>query len=198
MELYHHLSSLAVFAIALAFTPGPNNVLLMASGANFGFRRTIPHLVGTMFGFLVVLVGVAFGLGVVFARYPLAQDVLKFIGCVYLLYLAWRIATTRRFDRKGESRPFSFYEAAGFQLVNPKGWMAIVSGMTAFTLSGEAYDRSALMVVVVFMIVTAGAASTWAGFGTAIGSLLQTEKAYRIFNLTMGALTASAVVLLFL
>lgn len=197
MELYHHLTSLAVFAVAAAFTPGPNNVLLMASGANYGFRRTVPHVIGTMLGFFAALLGVAFGLGVVFTRYPLAQDMLKLAGCIYLLYLAWRIATARRLDRSGEGRPFSIYEAAGFQLVNPKGWMVIISAMTAFTLTGEAYYGSATMVIVVFMIVTLGAASTWAGFGSAIGSLLQTDRAYRTFNLVMGLLTASAVVLLF-
>lgn len=196
MELYHHLAPLLFFAFATAFTPGPNNVLLMASGANFGFRRTVPHLFGTFFGFSLTLVAVALGFGFIFETYPWLKSLLKLAGCAYLFYLAWRIATARRSDGSGGGRPLSVVEAAGFQLLNPKGWMVILSAMTAFTLSGEAYARSALSVVVVFLLVTVGAATTWAGFGTGIARLLKTDRAYRRFNIAMALLTAASVVLI--
>lgn len=191
------LVPLTVFAVAAAFTPGPNNIMLTASGANFGFRRTIPHMLGITMGFSLLMLGVAFGLGVLFTTYPAIQKALRFAGCAYLLYFAWRIATARRPNGADGGRPFTVWQAAGFQFVNPKAWMMGISAMTAFTLSGAAYNRSALLVVAIFVVVTVGAVATWAGFGTAIGKLLKTQRAYQMFNVSMAVLTAGSILLLF-
>lgn len=192
------LMSLFVFASAAGFTPGPNNILLTASGANFGFRRTIPHMTGIAVGFVLLQLLVAFGLGVLFTTYPILQEILKYCGSAYLFYFAWRVATSGRGGRGGEAaRPFTFLQASGFQFMNPKAWMISVSALAAFTLAGDRYAYSALVVVVVFLFVTVFATSAWTAFGTAIGKLLKTERAFRIFNIFMGLLTAGSVILLF-
>lgn len=190
--------SLLFFSVAAAFTPGPNNIMLTASGANFGFRRTIPHMLGVTGGFTLLLLSVAFGLGVLFTTYPLLQTILKVCGSTYLFYFAWRIATSRRSGSGGDSaRPFTFLQASGFQFVNPKAWMMAISALAAFTLSGEGYTGSAFTVMLVFVVVTVAAVATWSAFGTVIGRLLKSDRAFRVFNISMAILTASSVVLLF-
>ena len=115
-------TALVIFASAMAFTPGPNNVMVTASGVNFGFRRTLPHILGITFGFVVLLVGCAAGLGAIFTAYPPLQIVLKAAGAIYLLWLAWKIATAKPAadDDERVGRPITFLQAALFQWVNPK------------------------------------------------------------------------------
>ncbi|MGO4841915.1 LysE family translocator, partial [Rhizobiaceae sp. 2RAB30] len=112
-------------------TPGPNNLMLLASGVNFGFQRTVPHMLGIGAGFLVLLLSIGLGLGALLSAYPALHLALKFAGGAYLLYLAWRIAMSRSLsDSRGEkARPMSFLEAAAFQWVNPKAWMIALTGM---------------------------------------------------------------------
>ena len=155
-------------------------------------------MLGIAVGFSLLLLGVALGLGVLFTTYPAIQHALRLAGCAYLLYFAWRIANTHRSSRAGSGRPFTFLQAASFQFVNPKAWLMGLSAMTAFTLSGAVYSQSALTVVAVFVLVTVGAVTTWASFGTAIGKLLKTKRAFQIFNVAMALLTAASVVLLFI
>lgn len=188
------LVPLVMFTLAAALTPGPNNLMLTASGANFGFRRTLPHILGIITGFSVLLCAVALGLGVLFSRYATLQLALKVIGSVYLLYLAWRVATANRgAEGRSQGQPLSVVEAAAFQFVNPKAWTFAIAGISAFTLSGDDYTRSAGMVLIVFVLVTMLSTAVWAAFGTAVGRLLKTDKAFRIFNITMGVLTAASV-----
>ena len=190
--------SLLFFGLAAAFTPGPNNILLTASGANFGFRRTIPHMLGITGGFTVLLLSVAFGLGALFTTYPVLQTALKICGSAYLFYFAWRIATSHRSENsKSTAQPFTFLQASGFQFVNPKAWMMSISALAAFTLTGDRYVSSALIVVLVFISVTVAGVMTWSAFGTLIGRLLKSDRAYRIFNITMAILTVASIALLF-
>ncbi|MGI9304438.1 MAG: LysE family translocator [Gammaproteobacteria bacterium] len=188
------LLPLVMFTAAAALTPGPNNLMLTASGANFGFRRTLPHVVGILVGFSVLLLAVALGLGALFSRYATLQLALKVIGSAYLLYLAWRIATANRTaQRRSRGRPLNVIEAAAFQFVNPKAWTFAIAAISAFTLSGDDYTRSAALVLIVFAVVTLLSTTAWAAFGTAVGTLLRTDKAYRTFNITMGLLTAASI-----
>ena len=122
-----------VFAVATLFTPGPNNIMLMASGLNFGLSRTVPHGFGVPlgFGFMVLVVG--FGLGAFFAAFPIAYQVLKYVGAAYLLYLAWRIATAAGVhNENARARPFTFFQAAAFQWVNAKAWVMAIGAVTAY------------------------------------------------------------------
>jgi len=194
-----NLLPLALFAIAGAFTPGPNNVMVTASGQAFGFARSVPHMAGVTVGFVVLLVAFGLGLGQFFMLFPRLHDALRFVGVAYLLYLAWRIATAGDpAAGKGSSRPLTFVEAALFQWVNVKGLVVAASVVTAYTTGGTRLASELTMIVVVFALATAGAVIVYCLFGVAINRLLKSDRARRLFNYSMAALVALSVGLLFI
>ncbi|WP_261317452.1 MULTISPECIES: LysE family translocator [unclassified Halomonas] len=183
--------------VSMTITPGPNNVMLTASGANYGFRRTLPHLFGIVGGCFVLFASIALGLGVVFERYPALQAALKVVGSVYLVYLAWKIATAPPPDlRVGDARPLTFVQAAAFQFANPKAWVMGIALMAGFLPETGQPLLNALILAGVAEVVGLPCIALWAGFGTAIGRLLTTDRAWRVFNGLMGALTAACVVMI--
>jgi threonine/homoserine/homoserine lactone efflux protein len=191
------LIPLILFAIACCITPGPNNIMLTASGANFGFKRSLPHILGITFGVVALQIFTAMGLGYLFTQFPQLQLVLKILGSIYLLYLAWKIATIPTLgtpEKKG--KPFSFWQATLFQFLNPKALVMSFSAMTTFTLAGDRYISSAIQVVIVFGLVCMPSISLWTGFGMAIGRLLSSPRRFRIFNLSLGTVTALSVVVI--
>ena len=188
------LGALALFAFVFSITPGPNNAMLMASGANYGFLRTLPHLAGVVLGFVVLLLAVGFGLGGLFSAYPAAHTVLKALGSAYLLWLAWKIATAKGVgDGAANARPFTFLQAAGFQWVNPKAWTMAVGVVAAYVpRQGGAGDM--LIGVLVVFVVNLPCAVAWTGSGVALRRLLARPGALRIFNWTMAALLVASLV----
>lgn len=187
--------ALILFAFVTSVTPGPNNLMLLASGVNFGFGRTIPHMLGIGAGFMSLLLGVGFGLGALLAAYPALHTVLKIGGGIYLLYLAWRIAMARSMGdgpaADDAARPMSFVEAAAFQWVNPKAWVMAVTAMALYT-SPQASSFSILLVATAFALVNVPCVSIWAGFGVALRGFLADPVRLKWFNLAMGlALAAS-------
>lgn len=186
--------ALLVFALVASITPGPNNLMLMASGVNFGFRRTIPHMLGIGIGFLVLLLGVGSGLGALLTAWPALHLGLKLAGGAYLLYLSWRIATSRSFSSGGgaAARPMSFLEAAAFQWVNPKAWVMAVTAMALYT-DPSAPVLSVLMVSFAFALVNLPSVSTWAGFGVALRGFLADPVRLKWFNVSMGLLLAASL-----
>ena len=185
------------FAFATCITPGPNNIMLTASGANFGFFRTIPHLLGISFGFECLLFAFAFGFNALFSNYPNLQVTLKIASSMYLLYLAWKIAAMKKSDDlKKKNKPITFLQAATFQLLNPKAMMMAISAMSTFTLGGENYRYSAFLVMLIFLAILLPCNSAWAVFGISIGKFLKGNRAFRTFNLMMGVLTASSVIMI--
>jgi len=187
-----------LFALSSTFTPGPNNMMLMASGANFGLRATLPHMMGISLGFPVMVFAVGLGLGTVFERYPLLHEILRWAGSAYLLWLAWRIATaagTGKAERR--SRPLRFLEAAGFQWVNPKAWIMAVSAFSVYAAPEVAPLTQAAVFGAVFCLIAFPSCGTWTLFGTAIGRLLRSPRSLRLFNGAMGLLLAASVALLF-
>lgn len=130
------IAALLPFAVSTAITPGPNNVMLTASGATFGFRRTVPHMAGILNGFPAMLVAIGWGLGSDFEAYPLAHAILCWVGSAYLPFLAWKMATAGRAGAGNvRGRPLSFLQSAAFKWVSPKSWMMAVGAVTAFTPS---------------------------------------------------------------
>src|SRR6185295_8630669 len=131
MEL---LAALALFCVVTLFTPGPNNLMLMTSGLNFGFRRGLPHLLGVSVGFALMVLLVGLGLGAIFERWPLLYAILKYVGAAYMLWLAWQIATASPPQPRGEStgRPMGFFNAMAFQWVNPKAWVMAVGAVSTY------------------------------------------------------------------
>lgn len=184
---YDVFMALLVFAFVTSITPGPNNFMLMASGVNFGFVRTIPHMLGIGAGFLSLLLGVGFGLGAVLTAYPALHVGLKIAGGAYLLYLAWRIGSSRSMsDGEGSSsQPMSFMAAAAFQWVNPKAWVMAVTAMAIYTNPAAPF-LSVILVSVAFALVNLPSVSTWAGFGVALRGFLSDPVRLKWFNIAMG------------
>lgn len=187
-------AALVAFAFVSSVTPGPNNFMLLASGVNFGFRRTVPHMFGIAGGFTSLLLAVGFGLGALLAAFPALHLVLKVAGGAYLLYLAWRIAMSRSLDTKEgrDGRPMTFLEAAAFQWVNPKAWMMAVTAMAIYT-SPQAPVLSVLLVALAFTLVNFPSVSIWAGFGTAMRGFLADPVRLKWFNIGMGLLLAASL-----
>ena len=190
----------ALFAFSMSITPGPNNVMVTASGANFGYRRTIPHLLGIGLGYPAMVAGVGFGLGGVFEAVPAVHIVLKYAGSGAILWMAWRIATASGTGPATErpGRPFTFLQAAAFQWVNPKGWVVAVGAISAFTtVEGELFLEVGA-ITLSFVSVNYACASVWTLFGVGIGRLLKRRNRLRIFNVSMGLLLVAAIVPLFI
>lgn len=188
------------FALVTSVTPGPNNLMLLASGANFGFKRTIPHMLGIGCGMILLLFVTLLGLGEIFARLPAAQLTLKVVGVLYLLWLAWKIASApvveagdSVHEAVSKAQPMRWWQAAAFQFVNPKAWMMALGAVSSFTLSGEQYWLSGLALMGVFFLVNLPSISLWAGFGVVIQQFLSSTRRKRQFNIIMGLLTAATV-----
>lgn len=186
--------ALLVYAFVTSITPGPNNFMLLASGVNFGFVRTIPHMLGIGFGFLSLLLGVGFGLGAVLTAFPILHGGLKIAGGAYLLYLAWRVGMSRSLGSDGEAKaqPMTFLEAAAFQWVNPKAWVMAVTAMAVYT-SPEAPFLSVLLIAGAFALVNLPSVSSWAGFGMALRGFLADPVRLKWFNIAMGVLLAATL-----
>ncbi|MFA4914692.1 MAG: LysE family translocator [Comamonadaceae bacterium] len=179
---------LALFAFVSSVTPGPNNVMLTASGATFGYRKSLPHMLGISLGASLLLLFVGLGLGAVFERIPMLYTVLKYVGAVYLLYLAWRIANAGRIQGgSGRARPFTFFQAAAFQWVNPKAWIMAI-GIVATYTPHDGFFANLILACLVLMIVNFPAISVWTLFGSALSRVLKSEAAITRFNVCMALL----------
>jgi threonine/homoserine/homoserine lactone efflux protein len=186
--------ALLVYAFVTSITPGPNNLILLTSGVNFGFVRTIPNMLGIGGGFLSLLLAVGFGLGAVLTAFPSLHLALKIAGGAYLVYLAWRIAMSRSMAHGAvaQGRPMTFLEAAAFQWVNPKAWVMAVSAMAVYT-NPDAPFLSVLIVAAAFAAVNLPSVSTWAGFGMALRGFLSDPVRLKWFNIAMGLLLLASL-----
>ncbi|KQV86817.1 LysE family translocator [Pelomonas sp. Root1237] len=183
------LAALTGFAFVMSITPGPNNLMLLASGTNFGWRRSLPHLLGISFGFGVMLVLVGLGLGEVFTRYPGLHEVLKWASLAYLLYLAVKIASAAPPTAQGggQGRPLGFGAAALFQVVNPKAWAMALTAVTAYGELGIA------ALTAVFVLVNLPCCGSWALLGEQMRRWLHRPRALQAFNWGAAALMVVSV-----
>lgn len=180
------------FAFVTSVTPGPNNLMLIASGANFGLRRSLPHMAGISLGqaFMALLVGL--GLGAVLQALPQAQLAMKVAAVGYMLWLAWKMANASAPGQKtAGGRPMSFWQAAAFQWVNPKAWAMSVGAMAAYAADGGA-GRVAL-VAGLFVLINFPSISLWAWAGQAMSAFLQVPRRLRLFNWIMAALLVASL-----
>ncbi|MDX7951106.1 LysE family translocator [Lichenihabitans sp. Uapishka_5] len=187
------LPALLLFALVSSGTPGPNNIMLMTSGLNFGVRRTLPHFLGVDLGFAVMTLLVGLGLAEVFVRAPALLVALKWLGAAYLIWLAWKIA--RSGPIKGaaaQARPLTFLQAAAFQWVNPKAWIMAVTACTTYT-DPDRYALSVCLIAAVFAAVTAPCSGAWVGFGAALQRWLGRPRNLAIFNTTMAVLLIASL-----
>ncbi|MCJ8324664.1 MAG: LysE family translocator [Rhizobiales bacterium] len=199
MEYSSLIFGYAFYVLATVGTPGPNNIMLASSGANFGFKRSIPHALGVNLGFVFMLVMVGLGLGQIFVTYPIIHDIMRFVGAAFLLYLAFKIATSKSKSATGKSTssPLTFIQAAAFQWVNPKAWVMIIGAIATFiSIGGDKFTELGIMVLVNFC-VGLPLIFAWCLFGREIGRFLKSERAFLIFNYIMASLLAISVLTLF-
>lgn len=187
--------ALAGFAFASSITPGPNNLMLMASGANFGFRRSVPHMLGisTGFGLMVFLIGI--GVAQLFVAYPVIKQIMTVLSVLYMVWLAWKIATAAPVKSGVDAgKPFTFVQAAAFQWVNPKAW---AMGLTAVTTYAYANTTTAMLVVAaVFTVINLPSVSVWTVAGLQIKRFLSKPSQLRLFNIAMACLLLASMALI--
>jgi len=197
MEGAAWLASATGFALAMSATPGPNNTMVAASAANFGLRRTVPHVLGVTLGFPAMLVLVALGAAEGLQEAPALQRALRWLGAAWLLWLAWRIATAvpagAATAGPSRARPMGFLEAALFQWVNPKAWMIAAGAIAAYT-GGEGLLAEALLLAALFAAATLASLGAWAALGAGMARVLAGPRAMRAFNRVMGVLLALSLV----
>lgn len=198
-EIYSYTMLLSVisFAIATAFTPGFNNLMLLSSGLTFGYRRTLAHILGIVVGFPVMVIAVGLGVGTVLEHYPVVYEVLKVLGMGYLLWMAWHIANTQgsiQTDDHQNDKPFTFIQAALFQWVNPKAWIMAVTATSAYTIQGIEMLYQVGIIAFVYLVVGILSSHTWALGGVLLHRWLESELAIRNFNRVMAVLLVLSVV----
>ncbi len=207
---------LLALGVAMSFTPGPNNLMIAASGANFGWQRSLPLAFGIVLGFMSLVLAVGFGLGVVFDRYPLLHEVLRYGGAAYLVWLGFRIATgwgakpAREAGAAGpgadantagaaatRGKPIGLLQGAALQWVNPKGWVLAVGALSAYTLPDRAMAPQVLMIAAVLGVLGIAAQSVWLSSGVLARRYFRSDRALRILNLVLGGLCIASVVFIF-
>lgn len=188
------LLALMGYALATSITPGPNNLMLMASGANFGLARTLPHMLGVSLGhgFMTFVLGL--GLVQVFHSFPVVRIVLTVLCSAYLLWLAWKIANAAP-PKEGQpaGTPLTFLQAAAFQWVNPKAIFMSITAQTNYAPDGAGW-WGALMVAVIFACINLPSVSVWAWMGVQVKRFLGTGGRLRAFNITMALLLVASLV----
>lgn len=182
------------FMVVMYFTPGPNNIMLLASGLTYGFRRTIPHIAGIVLGFAFMVAAVGLGLGTVFLAYPILQTILKYAGAAYLIYLAAVIAMSGPAKTEGDKSrgPMTFWGAAMFQWINAKGWVIVIGTITAYAAIAQ-FPLNIAIQTLVSLIVGVVSTVVWALFGTALRPVLTSERLVRAFNILMALLLLASL-----
>ena len=187
------LIAFVIFAAVMFFTPGPNNIMVMSSGLTYGFRRTLPHIAGVVFGFAFMVGAVGLGFGTVFIAFPVLQTILKYAGAAYLIYLAVMIAMAGP-PKPGEASrgPLTFWQGAMFQWVNVKGWVAIIGTITAYAAIAK-FPLNIVLQVVIFLLMGTASITTWTLFGSALRPFLTSPLMVRVFNIAMALLLLASL-----
>lgn len=188
------LLAFVAFALVTSITPGPNNMMLLASGVNFGIRRSLPHMLGISLGFMLLVIAVGMGLGQVFERLPVLHEVLRYGGAAYLLYLAWKIAQAGAPQGRDTpaAKPFTFLQAAAFQWVNPKAWIMAISAITTYT-PHEGFFTNVLLIAALFALVNCPSVGLWTVAGSLLRNWLDNPRALRTFNIAMALLLVASL-----
>ena len=190
MEYY---LSLLTFTLVTCITPGPNNLMLLASGLNHGVKSSLPHYFGISIGFFTLVLMVAFGLGSFLKAFPGLFSVMKWLGASYLIFLAWKIARSGSSDVSAAiKKPLTFIQAAAFQYVNPKTWVMAIAAITTF--SRDSKVGSAAVIVAAFLVTGLFSQGVWLLSGQGLQGILRMEKSVNVFNYVIGTLLILSVI----
>ena len=179
-----------MFSFATSLTPGPNNIMLLSSGLTFGYKKTIPHILGVVIGFPLMTIFVGLGLGEFFKVYPFTFTILKIIGILYLLWLAWKIANaTPNFNENdANEQPLKFIPIVLFQWVNPKNWIKIITAMSVYVTSVEDATTQIIIITIIFLLTVLVSANSWAMGGVFLKKLIKSDRGIKRFNVIMALL----------
>jgi threonine/homoserine/homoserine lactone efflux protein len=192
------LVALVAFAFVGSVSPGPNNTVLWASGLRFGFRRTVPHVLGTALGIGLLVVGVAAGIGALLEAVPAAEFVLKVAGSLYLLYVAYLVLGNGGVGCTEVSNPLTLRQAIVFQCVNPKAWIFAIAAVGTFLSTNLPWAVGVGFLTGILMAVVVGSSSIWAVGGAALGRVVDEERTRRVISIGLAALLVASVVLLWI
>jgi len=190
------LISISSFALAGVLTPGPNNIMLLSSGLTFGYKNTIPHMLGVMLGFSIMVILVGLGIGAIFETFPIIFTILKVIGITYLFWMAWHIANSKselKTKNNQNAKPFTFIQAASFQWVNPKAWFMAITATVSFVTNPEYGFIQVIIIACIFMLAGFLSTNTWTLGGVYLKKLIKNPLHVRIFNITMAVLIVASV-----
>lgn len=189
------VAAMAMFAFVTSVTPGPNNMMLLASGVNFGVKRTLPHWLGVSLGHFVMLLLVGAGLESLLKAYPFVYQVMKVVGFAYLVYLAWGVARSGAPERNGEeaTKPISFLGAAAFQWVNPKAWIMSIGYFSNY-MPTDASLTFVVFTCMMFSAINFPSVGLWVWLGAKLEYYLQQNTARRFFNWTMALLLVISMI----
>lgn len=191
------LGPLVLFSVAMTLTPGPNVVLVTASAANFGFRRTVPQMLGVTFGFGSMVVATGLGLAGLVHAEPHLHLAVKYVGALYLLYLAWRIARADAAGASARAKPIGFLEATLFTWMNPKAWVSALGAVAAYSTVGDDVLWQTSVIAGVLAAACLASVAIWAGFGSAIGRYLAAPRMRKAFNWSMAGLPVLSLIPVF-
>ena len=190
---------LLILCIVQSGTPGPNNIMLTASGKNFGYIKSIPHMLGVVIGFLSLIIVFGLGLTVIFSKYPIIQFVLRIVGSIYLLYLSYRIYSSVNTEDLSKSKPITFMESSLFQYVNPKGVMMAITTISIYTdhinfKFISSFNEGMIYILIAFTISNIIAVTTWTSVGVFIGQFIKSARGIRVFNALMAFLLVLTII----
>lgn len=185
----------AAFAFSTLITPGPNNIIIATAGVNFGFRHSLPTILGVSVGFSTMVLLVSWGIGNVIMDYPMFHKTLRVLSLIFMLYLAWKIATANVKNVPADAQPPGFWYMVFFQWINPKAWAMCTGVAAAFISASSEATRDAVLIAGIFLCISLPCQSTWGIFGSTIGSVLRSNIAYlKIFNVSMATLMLLAFI----
>ena len=195
--MYNQFLPLILFGIVTAFTPGPNNIMSSYSGFNFGFKKTIPLMLGVIFGWTAMLTIMASGLIIIFQKYIFLQNIIKFLGSIFLIYLAYKIAFNSSIDSQNVKKPVGFFDTFLFQFINPKGVIVAMITVSTFIDVQNNYLRDALIVITIYFFMAVFSVSSWCLLGKYLRNFATSENFIKKFNFSMSFLLIVCVIMFY-
>ena len=195
--MYDQFFPLILFGIATAFTPGPNNILSSYSGFNFGFKKTIPLMLGVILGWTTMLTVMASGLIIIFQKYILLQSIIKILGTIFLIYLAYKIAFSSTNESENIKKPVLFFDTFLFQFINPKGVMVAMIAVSTFIDVQNNYLRDATIVIITYFFMAVFSVSSWCLLGKYLRKFATSKNFIKKFNYIMSFLLIVCVIMFY-
>ena len=190
------LLSIFSFAFVMVITPGPNNILLLSSGLNFGYKKSLPSIFGVMLGFPIMVIIVGLGIGIIFKNYPYVYYIMKIIGIIYLFYIAYQIATSNdeiKSSSVKEKKPFTFIQIVIFQWLNPKAWVMAITSTTLYVTNNNHSIIQVFIIAFIFLLMGIISTNSWTLGGVFLQNILKIKLHIKIFNIFMAVLIIVSV-----